>query len=70
MPQQIVGTILLIHEKHIFICSCIYPFLFFFFTINNEHNQKCFFKKFVLTVSILKIMKAFVLVEQLSTTGF
>ena len=73
MPKKTLVTTLLILEKYIFICSCIYHFLLFFFSINNDHIQKCFLKslRLLLLVSLLflEIMKVLVLVEHLSRTG-
>ena len=70
-PQKTLGTILLNLEKSIFICSSIYHFLLFFFAINNE---QMFFKEFVFDFTIpftlSEIMKALVLVEHLSMSGF
>ena len=71
MPKKALGTILLTPEKYIFICSYIYLFFFFFFALNNE---QVFFKEFafafVIPFTFSGIMKVFVLVEHLSTTGF
>ena len=73
MPQKTLGTSQIILEKYILICLCIYLFFLFFFTINNEHIHKSFFKEFVLAFTIqftfLEIMEALILVEHLSTAG-
>ena len=55
-------------EKYIFICSCSYDFFVVFFTINNEHIHKSFFKDFALVFTIP--FSFLQLVENLSTTGF
>ena len=69
MPKKTLSTKLLTLEKYVFVCSYIYHFLLFFFTVNNEHIQKDFLKYFVLAFNIpftfLKIMKALVLVEHI-----
>ena len=58
---------MLIFEKYIFICWCIYHFLLFFFIINNCQQwaySEVFFKEFVFAITILftfsVIMKALV----------
>ena len=45
MSKRTLCTTLLTLEKYVVICSCIYDFLFFLFTISNGHIQKCFFSK-------------------------
>ena len=73
MPKKTLGTTVLTLEEYIFICSCIYDFLLFF-TVNNNHIHKCFFKEFVFAFTIpctfSEIMKDLLLVEHLLAAGF
>ena len=43
-----LSTTLLTPDKYIFICSCIYHFLLFSSTVNNDYIRKCFLRNFCL----------------------